>query len=42
LGKRLADLVPRGARILGVNLTGDDGIENARRSRGTPRIATRL
>ena len=35
-------IVRRGARILGLNLTDDGGIEIARRSRGTPRIATRL
>lgn len=35
-------IVGRGARILGLDLTEDGGIEIARRSRGTPRIATRL
>jgi Holliday junction DNA helicase RuvB len=35
-------IVRRGARILGLDLTEDGGIEIARRSRGTPRIATRL
>ncbi len=35
-------IVKRGARILGVNLTEDGSTEIARRSRGTPRIATRL
>jgi Holliday junction DNA helicase RuvB len=40
--EELEYIVRRGARILGVNLTGDGGLEIARRSRGTPRIATRL
>jgi len=35
-------IVRRGARILGLALTGDGSTEIARRSRGTPRIATRL
>ncbi len=35
-------IVRRGARILGVSLTADGATEIARRSRGTPRIATRL
>jgi Holliday junction DNA helicase RuvB len=35
-------IVRRGARILGLALTDDGGTEIARRSRGTPRIATRL
>src|SRR5262249_31995506 len=35
-------IVRRGARILGVALTDDGAGEIARRSRGTPRIATRL
>ena len=35
-------IVRRGARILGVNLTDEGATEIARRSRGTPRIATRL
>ena len=35
-------IVRRGARILGVTLTDDGATEIARRSRGTPRIATRL
>jgi holliday junction DNA helicase RuvB len=38
----LEHIVRRGARILGVALTDDGGVEIARRSRGTPRIATRL
>ncbi len=35
-------IVRRGARILGMELTADGATEIARRSRGTPRIATRL
>ena len=35
-------IVRRGARILGVELTDEGASEIARRSRGTPRIATRL
>ncbi|MEQ9689365.1 MAG: Holliday junction branch migration DNA helicase RuvB, partial [Bauldia litoralis] len=38
----LEHIVRRGARILGMTLTGDGATEVARRSRGTPRIATRL
>ncbi len=38
----LERIVRRGARILGVELTDDGATEIARRSRGTPRIATRL
>ena len=41
-GAELEHIVRRGARILGVNLTDAGGTEIARRSRGTPRIATRL
>ena len=40
--EELEYIVRRGARILGVNLTADGATEIARRSRGTPRIATRL
>ena len=40
--EELEHIVRRGARILGLNLTADGGTEIARRSRGTPRIATRL
>ena len=40
--EELEYIVRRGARILGVDLTADGGTEIARRSRGTPRIATRL
>ncbi|CAN5209372.1 Holliday junction branch migration DNA helicase RuvB [soil metagenome] len=38
----LEHIVRRGARILGANLTAEGALEIARRSRGTPRIATRL
>ncbi len=38
----LEDIVRRGARILGTELTDAGATEIARRSRGTPRIATRL
>ena len=38
----LEHIVRRGGRILGVRLTDDGATEIARRSRGTPRIATRL
>ena len=41
-GRGARDIVRRGARILGVDLTDDGATEIARRSRGTPRIATRL
>jgi Holliday junction DNA helicase RuvB len=40
--EELEYIVRRGARILGVELTPDGSTEIARRSRGTPRIATRL
>jgi Holliday junction DNA helicase RuvB len=40
--EELEHIVRRGARILGVSLTPDGATEIARRSRGTPRIATRL
>src|SRR5690349_17433269 len=40
--EELEFIVRRGARILGVDLTPDGATEIARRSRGTPRIATRL
>jgi len=40
--EELEYIVRRGARILGVALTDDGATEIARRSRGTPRIATRL
>jgi Holliday junction DNA helicase RuvB len=38
----LESIVRRAARLLGLDLTADGGTEIARRSRGTPRIATRL
>jgi Holliday junction DNA helicase RuvB len=38
----LVHIVKRGARILGLKVTGGGASEIARRSRGTPRIATRL
>ncbi|MHA1549338.1 MAG: Holliday junction branch migration DNA helicase RuvB [Alphaproteobacteria bacterium] len=40
--KELESIVRRGARILGIGLTEEGAREVARRSRGTPRIATRL
>jgi Holliday junction DNA helicase RuvB len=38
----LEDIVNRGARVLGIQVTADGANEIARRSRGTPRIAGRL
>jgi Holliday junction DNA helicase RuvB len=38
----LENIVNRGARVLGVNITADGTNEIARRARGTPRIAGRL
>ena len=38
----LVSIVERGARVLGLNLTGDGAHEIASRARGTPRIAGRL
>jgi Holliday junction DNA helicase RuvB len=38
----LEQVLTRSARLLGVHLTDDGGVEVARRSRGTPRIANRL
>jgi Holliday junction DNA helicase RuvB len=38
----LERIVSRGARVLGMALTEDGAMEIARRSRGTPRVATRL
>jgi Holliday junction DNA helicase RuvB len=38
----LEEIVNRGARVLGISLTGQGANEIARRSRGTPRIAGRL
>jgi holliday junction DNA helicase RuvB len=40
--EELQSIVARGARLLGFELTPDGAAEIARRSRGTPRIATRL
>jgi Holliday junction DNA helicase RuvB len=40
--EELEEIVRRGARILGVKMTADGAGEVARRSRGTPRIASRL
>ncbi len=40
--EELLRIVERGARVLGVNVSGDGAREIARRSRGTPRIAGRL
>jgi Holliday junction DNA helicase RuvB len=38
----LIEIVQRGARVLGANITPDGAVEVARRSRGTPRVAGRL
>jgi Holliday junction DNA helicase RuvB len=38
----LEEIVSRGARVLGIGMTGDGANEIARRARGTPRIAGRL
>ena len=38
----LEEIVNRGARLLGIGMTGDGANEIARRARGTPRIAGRL
>jgi len=38
----LEHIVSRGARLMGIGMTGDGAHEIARRSRGTPRIASRL
>jgi Holliday junction DNA helicase RuvB len=38
----LEEIVARGARVLGIELTSDGAKEIARRSRGTPRVAGRL
>lgn len=40
--EELAGIVERSARVLGVDLDPEGGVELARRSRGTPRIANRL
>ncbi len=38
----LEEIVARGSRLLGIEVTGDGAREIAKRSRGTPRIAVRL
>ena len=38
----LAEIVRRGARVLGLGITEDGALEIAKRSRGTPRVAGRL
>ncbi len=40
--EELVQIVTRGARLLGLDLTPDGALEIARRSRGTPRVAGRL
>ncbi len=40
--EELVEIVRRGARVLGVDLSADGALEIARRSRGTPRVAGRL
>src|SRR6201989_2487556 len=40
--EELRQIIVRGARLLGLNLTGEGAAEIAGRSRGTPRIAGRL
>ena len=40
--EELREIVERGARVLGVDITADGAIEIAKRSRGTPRVAGRL
>ena len=40
--EELADIVARGARLLGIAMTADGAMEIARRARGTPRVAGRL
>jgi Holliday junction DNA helicase RuvB len=40
--EELEDIVRRGARVLGIELSQDGAAEIARRSRGTPRVAGRL
>src|SRR6185312_13921624 len=40
--QELEEIVNRGARVLGINMTKDGANEIARRARGTPRIAGRL
>jgi holliday junction DNA helicase RuvB len=38
----LVEIVQRGARVLGVDISNDGALEIAKRSRGTPRVAGRL
>jgi Holliday junction DNA helicase RuvB len=38
----LVDIVQRGARVMGLKISGDGALEIAKRSRGTPRVAGRL
>lgn len=40
--EELADIISRSARILGISIEKSAGLELAKRSRGTPRIANRL
>lgn len=40
--EELREIVERGARVLGVDITADGAVEIAKRSRGTPRVAGRL
>lgn len=40
--EELIQIVQRGARVLGADITPDGAVEVARRSRGTPRVAGRL
>ncbi len=40
--EELQEIVQRGAKILGVEITDDGAVEIARRARGTPRVAHRL
>lgn len=40
--QELIEIVTRGGRVLGINMTPDGAREIARRSRGTPRVAGRL
>lgn len=40
--EELASIITRSARILGIDIDRDAGLELAKRSRGTPRIANRL
>jgi len=40
--KEIADIVERGAKVLGVSIEPEAALEIARRSRGTPRVAIRL